>query len=115
MESQFQNRLDDHDGRADHVDDRLIQDTALAIVQRSLCSDPVWKGEDTMSSHSNPVRFCRSCGTLITVRSKTGYCQPCAVSCIAGPRYWQALVADGNAICNAYATTSLGYENRKPS
>jgi hypothetical protein len=43
-----------------------------------------------MSSHSNAVRFCHSCGILITVRSKTGYCQPCAVSCIAGPRYWQA-------------------------
>ena len=43
-----------------------------------------------MSSHSIPTRVCRSCGTLITIRSKTGYCQPCAVSCIAGPRYWQA-------------------------
>ena len=43
-----------------------------------------------MSSHSIPARVCRSCGALITIRSKTGYCQPCAVSCIAGPRYWQA-------------------------
>jgi len=43
-----------------------------------------------MNSRSNPVGFCHACGTLITVRSKTGYCQPCSVSCIAGPRYWQA-------------------------
>jgi len=43
-----------------------------------------------MISRCTPVRFCHSCGALITVRSKTGYCQPCAVSCIAGPRYWQA-------------------------
>ena len=68
-----------------------------------------------MSSHSIPARVCRSCGTLITIRSKTGYCQPCAISCIAGPRYWQATQAGGNAICNAYATTSPESENRKQS
>ncbi len=43
-----------------------------------------------MSSHSKPIRLCHTCGRLITERSKTGYCQPCAVSCIAGPRYWKA-------------------------
>ena len=43
-----------------------------------------------MSSCSNPIRLCHKCGRLITERSKTGYCQPCSVSCIAGPRYWNA-------------------------
>lgn len=43
-----------------------------------------------MTTSSAPVRLCHTCGRLITARSKTGYCQPCSVSCICGPRYWKA-------------------------
>lgn len=43
-----------------------------------------------MTSRCNPVRFCHACREMITARSKTGYCQSCSVSYIAGPRYWRA-------------------------